>query len=183
MGLQDLVGSAGFLLIAGLVGYALVAKLRTGIRGFAAQVAEYQLLPAGWNRPVAVSVIIGELTGTALLVWSKTRPFALSLIVCLLTSFAVAQILAWHKGRTILCGCFGATGELDIVGAGTIVRTLMLLALTLWVFLKPPLTMRWLSIPFACLLALVLVLTSQVATLFIDYPNRSRPLHNSTSAV
>lgn len=48
-----------------------------------------------------------ELTCGVSLFFDKTRTPAAFLLTCLIALFTLATLLAWHKGVSLHCGCFG----------------------------------------------------------------------------
>jgi hypothetical protein len=123
-----ILGQAAYLVLVGVLGYAAIGKLRN-LAGFAAQVAEYRILPLSTSGGVARAVVAAELAAAALLVVPASRPAAAALATALLAVFLAAQVGAWARGLRIGCACFGGSGELETVGPATIVRTLLLLLL------------------------------------------------------
>lgn len=76
---------------------------------FASQIAAYGIVPevvatltAFWSPYLLMLVSV-------LLVYSKTRRAALSVAVALFSIFAGFQLFALLQGKSIDCGCFGAT--------------------------------------------------------------------------
>jgi hypothetical protein len=123
-----ILGQAAYLVLLGVLGYAAVAKLRD-LAGFAAQVAEYRILPVSASGAAARAVVAAELAAAALLVAPASRPAGAAVAAVLLAVFLAAQCAAWARGLRIGCACFGGSGELETVGPVTIVRTLLLLLL------------------------------------------------------
>jgi uncharacterized membrane protein YphA (DoxX/SURF4 family) len=103
-----------------------LAKLRDPA-AFVRGVLDYRVLPRplaqvyGWLLPFVE-------VGTALLLLSGLfPPLAASLAVLILTSFAIAIVVAIMQGREVGCHCFGSAQRRGSVGWHTLLRDLVLL--------------------------------------------------------
>lgn len=109
--------------LALLFALAALHKLRD-LRGFAALLAEYRLLPDGAALPAAAGLALAELaTGTALCApaWSRAGALAAALLLSLYAGAIAANLLRGR--RAIDCGCGLAPRPL---GAGLVVRNALL---------------------------------------------------------
>ena len=91
-------------------------------------------VPAGMARPVAVLLPSAELAVAAALLWTPSAVagaaaglFLLALLTCLVA-------LNLRRGRRPSCHCFGRLDDAPI-GAGTVVRNLVLMAVAVAVLL------------------------------------------------
>ena len=132
-GLVARVVTGGVWVVAGALKFPDPAASVRAVRA-------YDLLPeavvptVGHLLPV-VEVVIG----VALLVGLLTRPVAV-VSALLLVAFVVGIAAAWARGLSIDCGCFGG-GGFDADATETypweIARDLGLLALSLWLVVRP----------------------------------------------
>jgi hypothetical protein len=119
-----------------LVGIVLIcAGLPKAVRSgaFAAQIADYGLVPRALTGLVARLISSLELSAGVLLLAGLAAPHlrqaGAGLAVILFAVFGGALASAYARGRNIACACFGGNSELELVGAHSIVRTALLLAL------------------------------------------------------
>lgn len=103
-------------------------------------VRAYDLLPEAIVPTVGhLLPVVEVVTGVALLVGLLTRPVAI-VSSLLFAAFIVGIAAAWARGLSIDCGCFGG-GGFDADAAekypGEIARDLGLLALSLWLVVRP----------------------------------------------
>lgn len=99
--------------------------------GFAADIANYRMLPEALVGPLALALPVFELViGVAFLLASHARGAAL-LSALLLTVFAVAMAQAKLRGIDLDCGCFGAS-EQSQVSWTKVTLDLVLAMLCLW---------------------------------------------------
>lgn len=129
---EQIVGAAALLVGAVLIAAGLPKALRS--RAFAAQIADYGLVPGGMTGLFARLISSLELAAGALLLagLGASRPLrqaGAGLAVILFAVFLAALASAYRRGRDIACACFGGNGEIETVGAHSIVRTALLLAL------------------------------------------------------
>lgn len=87
--------------------YAGIAKL-TDVRSFAADVANYRLLPAAAVGPFAAAVPGVEIACGVGLLRARTARAAALLASGLLGAFTVAAVQALARDINIDCGCFGS---------------------------------------------------------------------------
>jgi Methylamine utilisation protein MauE len=96
-------------------------------RDFARAVANYQLLPFGFVRPVARWLPVLELTAAILLLAGIALPVVAAGASVLLVAFATAVTINLLRGRLIECGC-GGWASPKRIGPGLVVRDLVLAA-------------------------------------------------------
>lgn len=163
---EQIVGAAavvagGVLLAAGLP-KALKPRL------FAAQIADYGIVPAAVAGVLARVIPLSELLAGALLLAGLAAPLHLrqagaGLAMILFAGFLVALANAYTRGRNVACACFGGNSELETVGAHSIVRTGLLFALATVAVLPAargrPLDIAGLAVVLAALAALSSELT------------------------
>lgn len=98
------------LLLGGLFLYAGLVKA-DDVGAFARDVANYRILPYGWNYLVAATLpYVETLAGLLLLVNRRVRPAAL-VLGGLTTIFMAALVSVIVRGLDIDCGCFDPGGE------------------------------------------------------------------------
>jgi uncharacterized membrane protein YphA (DoxX/SURF4 family) len=117
------------LVLGGVLLLAGVTKLldRESFRG---AVAEYEVLPAGFERAFAGAVPVIEVTLGALLLVGLGTATAAALAAVLFLTFAFAIGVNLSRGRHFNCHCFGAV-QSDPIGAGTLARALALAAVAI----------------------------------------------------
>ena len=136
----DLIGVLARLLVGGVWVVAGAIKLPDPA-GNVRSVRAYQLLPESVVPTVGHALPIVEiLVGACLLVGVLTR---LSAVVSglMLAAFLIGIASAWARGLSIECGCFGGgggvSGDPRPAYAREIARDVGLLALSLWLVLRP----------------------------------------------
>jgi putative oxidoreductase len=153
------------IVLVGVLGVAAAVKARD-LGAFAAEVADYRLVPARLVTPVARGVVAAEVVAAVLLALPGARAVGGWLAAGLFALFlgAAASVLA--GGRTVRCGCFGGgRGELSTVGPPTVVRTAALGVLAVAVALGPPAEFTPLVVPLAALVAVLVFLLSELTRL------------------
>ena len=111
------------LVLGGIFVWAGTAKL-VQTSSFVETVAAFDMLPAGWVVPFALSVIWIELiTGGLLLLDIWPRSNALVVLV-LLVIFSAALGINMYHGNDVTCGCFGGDGEASL--AWSLLRDVLL---------------------------------------------------------
>lgn len=113
------------LLVGTILLYAAYVKIRAPWEEFAMSIAAYGLLPESAVYAVARALPWLELVLGVLLVTGYALRYAALAVTGLLSMFFCVMLLAFAKGLTIDCGCFGA-GE--VLGRHTLVRDGGLLA-------------------------------------------------------
>ncbi len=93
--------------LAALFLYAGVAKL-ADVRAFAADVANYRLLPAPLVAPFSATVPGVEIVCGLGLLYPRTVRAAAVLATALLVAFTVAAVQALARDINLDCGCFGS---------------------------------------------------------------------------
>jgi uncharacterized membrane protein len=93
--------------LAGLFLYAGIAKL-ADVRTFAADVANYRMLPAAVVGPFAAAVPGVEIACGLGLLRARTARAAALLATGLLAAFTIAAVQALARDINIDCGCFGS---------------------------------------------------------------------------
>ncbi len=125
----------GRLVVAGVFVWAGVQKARSP-QLFALDLEAYRLLPAAVILPIAYYLPWLEIaTGLSLLVPALRRA-AIGLAIVLLVIFTLMLSIAWMRGLSINCGCFGAAGGAATDFALAIARNLGLIALSAWLALR-----------------------------------------------
>jgi len=87
------------------------------------------------------------------------------LAVFLFVLFLVALASAYARGRHIACACFGGNSELEMVGAHSIVRTALLLALAIVAVFPAPGGRAFDVAGFAAILAALVAMASELTRL------------------
>lgn len=120
--------------IIGLLFLAAALPKMVAPQEFAFAVFRYHLLPNELINVAALVLPWLELVAAValLLPVSSWRQAAAALLVGLLCVFTVAIIINLARGLDIDCGCFTLKPGLGRIGAGNIVRNLILIALTIW---------------------------------------------------
>jgi hypothetical protein len=176
---QQIVGAAALLVGAVLIGAGLPKALRPG--AFAAQIAGYGIVPAVMTGFLARVISSSELSAGVLLLAGLALPLHLrqvgaGLAMILFVLFLAALASAYLRGREIACACFGGDSELETVGAHSIVRTALLLALAAAAAVPAsgfrPFDVAGLAAVLAALVALVSELTRLLG-----------PLHRATAVI
>jgi len=123
---DEVLTTVGRLALALVFGAAGVAKLadRRGV----AVAAEGLGVPPGMARPVAGILPLAELAVAVALLWRPTAAGGAAAGLFLLALFTCLVILNLRRGRRPPCHCFGRVGDAPI-GAGTVVRNLVLMTL------------------------------------------------------
>ena len=101
------------LVLGGVFVWAGTAKL-VQTSSFVEAVAAFDMLPAGWVVPFALSVIWVELiTGGLLLldIWPRSNALV---VLGLLVVFSAALGINMYRGNDVTCGCFGGGGETSL---------------------------------------------------------------------
>jgi hypothetical protein len=119
---------AASLVLACLLGFSGLKK-GMALAVFSEQLADYRLVPYRITRVAAVALISAELSAALLLLIPSTRQEGAMLAATLLATFVLAMVISLARGRRIACGCFGASSDLDIVGAASVVRAVLLFVL------------------------------------------------------
>jgi uncharacterized membrane protein YphA (DoxX/SURF4 family) len=120
--------AAAIWLVAGI---AKVADLTA----FKQEVAAYDVVPS-LAEPIAYGLPFVEIgLGIYLALGLLVRPAA-ALSFALMLVFIGVQAQAWARGLSIECGCFGGLSK-DTVGAGTILRDILLTIPSLVLLVKP----------------------------------------------
>ncbi|MGI5232578.1 TlpA family protein disulfide reductase [Actinoallomurus sp. CA-142502] len=123
---MTVLGAAWPALVVVLV-TAAVGKVRD-VRGFAAVIDGYRLLPRRLTLPAAVTVPAVEAVAAVLLVVPVTRRWGGLLSAALFAVFVAAMVSVLRRGLDVDCGCFGSSRG-SRVGPFTVARTGLLLVL------------------------------------------------------
>ena len=87
-------------------------------------------VPAGLAQPVAVALPVVELAVAGSMLWRPAVGAGAAATLFLLVLFTCLIVLNLRRGRRPPCHCFGRVGDEDApIGAGTVVRNLVLMAL------------------------------------------------------
>lgn len=176
---QQVPGSAA--LLVGLVLLSAGASKAISSAAFARQIADYDIVPESATRLLARVISFSELlAGTMLLVGlaalQPLRQVGAGLAVFLLVPFLAALAIANSHGKKIACACFGGNGELETVGAHSLTRTGLLLALAATAMF-PSHGERPLEVAgFAAILAALVAVVSELARLL-------GPLRRATGSI
>ncbi len=155
------------------------SKLRD-IGGFRDVLANYELLPKPLLAPVALTLALAECAAGLLLLPTATRAGGAALAAALWLVVTAAVVLALARGRGgIDCGCGGAQQDVPL-GAGLVVRNLVLLALT--VLAAAPISGRdvvWLDFAAVGAAALFLLGAFTLANTLLAQQSRLHALRNT----
>ncbi|WP_431919565.1 MauE/DoxX family redox-associated membrane protein [Nonomuraea jabiensis] len=143
-----ILAESAYLAVAAVLLVAALGKLRD-VPGFARSVAGYQMLPAGLAGPAAVGLLVAELVAAGLLLAPGGRRWGAVVAGVLFTAFLAAMASVMRRRMAVDCGCFGGH---DPVGAGTLLRTGLLLVLAVTAVLAGPVAFAPLQIPVAAVL-------------------------------
>jgi Methylamine utilisation protein MauE len=172
---------AAAALLAGIV--LICAGLPKAVRSgaFAAQIADYGLVPQALTGVAARLISSLELAAGVLLVAGLAAPHlrqaGAGLAMILFVVFAGALASAYARGRNVACACFGGDSELELVGAHSIVRTALLLALAVVAVLPasaPPRPFE--VVGLAAILAALVAMASELTRLL-------GPLSQATASI
>ena len=111
------------LVLGGVFVWAGAAKL-VQIPSFVETVAAFDMLPADWAAPFALSVIWIELIAGGLLlldIWPRSNALV---VLVLLVIFSAALGINMYRGNDVTCGCFGGDGEASL--AWSLLRDVLL---------------------------------------------------------
>lgn len=163
---QQIVGAAAAVAGAVLIAAGLPKAVKPGV--FAAQIADYSIVPGAVTGFLARVIPLSELLAGGLLLAGLATPPLLrqagaGLAMALFAAFLAALVYAYARGRDIACACFGGDSELETVGAHSIVRTGLLFALATVAVLPAtggqPFAIAGLAVLLAALVALASELT------------------------
>ena len=123
------------LLLSGVFIWAGAQKVRNP-QLFALDLEAYRLLPAPMILPIAYYLPWLEIA-TGLTLWVPAlRRAALGLAITLLFVFTAMLGIAWGRGLSIQCGCFGAGGGAATDFAVAIARNVALLTAATWMGIR-----------------------------------------------
>jgi hypothetical protein len=164
----QIVAAAALLVGIVLICAGLPKAARSG--AFAAQIADYGLVPRALTGLVARLISSLELSAGILLLAGLAAPHlrqaGAGLAVILFVVFGGALASAYARGRNIACACFGGNSELELVGAHSIVRTALLLALAVVAVFPAPGGGRPLEVAgLAAILAALVAMASELTRL------------------
>lgn len=100
---------------------------------FAADIANYRLVPHDWVNLVAITLPWIEVVAGGLLVAGIWRRASAGVITVLMVVFLAAIMAALARGLDVRCGCFG-TLEARTVGVTALVQDVALLALAAGIY-------------------------------------------------
>lgn len=164
----QIVAAAALLVGTVLVCAGLPKAVKPG--AFAAQIADYGVVPRRLTSVLARLISSLELAAGVLLLAGLAAPVRLrqvgaGLAMILFVLFLGALASAHARGRHIACACFGGNSELEMVGAHSIVRTALLLVLTV-VAVFPASGGRAFAVAgFAAILAALVAMASELTRL------------------
>lgn len=143
-----IVAESAYLAVTAALLAAALVKLRD-VPGFARSVAGYQVLPGGLAGPAAVGVLVAELAAGGLLLAPGGRRWGAVVAAVLFAAFLAAMASVMRRRMSVDCGCFGGR---DLVGAGTLLRTGLLLVLAVTAALTGPVAFAPVQLPVAAAL-------------------------------
>lgn len=124
------------LLVAGVFLGSGLLKLQDPL-AFADGIAAFRILPDILINPLALSVPFFEVA-TAVALLSRSARSAGALAACGLSLvFFILFATALARGIDVRCACFGKWEILQVSAPAGLVRSLVLLAVSLWVFRRP----------------------------------------------
>jgi hypothetical protein len=167
-GYEQIIGAAALVAGAVLIAAGLPKALKP--RVFAAQIADYGIVPAPVAGFLGRVIPLAELLAGGLLLAGLAVPLHLRQVGAVLAMILFAIFLgalgnAYARGRNIACACFGGDSELETVGAHSIVRTGLLLALAAVAVLPAPRGGPFDVAGLAVLLAALVALASELTRL------------------
>lgn len=143
-----IAAESAYLAVTAVLLVAALVKLRD-VPGFARSVAGYQVLPGSLARPAAVGVLVAELAAGGLLLAPGGRRWGAVVAAILFAAFLAAMASVMRRRMAVDCGCFGGR---DLVGAGTLLRTGLLLVLAVTAALTGPVAFAPVQLPVAVVL-------------------------------
>jgi Methylamine utilisation protein MauE len=165
-----ILASSGYLVLAAVLGFSGAVKLRRPL-AFAAAIGSYRILPRAVARPAAVAIALAEVGCAVLLAAPWTRLAGVAVAGGLIGAFLGAMLLALARGQRIGCGCFGGTGDLDIVGLAPVLRAVLLEAIVVASALaRPPGPAFGVQVLVAALLLVLVFLVAENARLLSFRP-------------
>jgi uncharacterized membrane protein YphA (DoxX/SURF4 family) len=163
----QIVAAAALLVGIVLICAGLPKAVRSG--AFATQIADYGLVPRPLTGVVARLISSLELSAGVLLLAGLAAPHlrqaGAGLAMILFVVFLVALASAYARGRNIACACFGGNSELELVGAHSIVRTALLLALAVVAVFPASGARPFEVVGFAAILAALVAMASELTRL------------------
>lgn len=140
------------LTVSGILLFSGVAKLRDPIF-FLASIAKYDLVSSWLIGSVGIFVPWLEISVGISLFFRRFSRAAYLAAGGLCLVFGLAQLSVLFRGLQIPCGCFGPTSEPELVGAGSVLRLLIVGMLAIagyfLTFEKPSFAVRDQSSPIA----------------------------------
>ncbi|MGW0194079.1 MauE/DoxX family redox-associated membrane protein [Nonomuraea sp. NPDC003201] len=143
-----IVAESAYLAVTAVLLVAALVKLRDVPR-FVRSVAGYQVLPGSLAGPAAVGVLVAELAAGGLLLAPGGRRWGAVVAAALFAAFLAAMASVMRRRMAVDCGCFGGR---DLVGAGTLLRTGLLLVLAVTAALTGPVAFAPVQLPVAAVL-------------------------------
>ncbi len=121
---------AARVFVAGLFLYAGGIKAGAS-EGFAITISQFSILPAPLITIAAILLPFAEIVGAILLLIPRTTRMGAALLSALLVVFLTALTWALSQGLIVDCGCFGDEPPSRDRMVATILRDVVLLAITL----------------------------------------------------
>ncbi|TDC01252.1 hypothetical protein E1267_32410 [Nonomuraea longispora] len=153
-----IVAESAYLAVTAALLVAALGKLRD-VPGFARSVAAYRVLPGRLAWPAAAGVLAAELAAAALLLVPGGRRWGAVVAGALFAAFLAAMASVVRRRMTVDCGCFGGR---DLVGAGTLVRTGLLLVLAVTAAVAGPVVFEPVQLAVAAVLLGLAVLPARL---------------------
>lgn len=155
---MTVVAAAAYPALIGVLLLAMAGKVRD-VRGFAAIVDGYRILPGRLATPAAIAVLAAEAIAAVLLIPPGTRHWGATLAAALFAAFLVAMVSVLRRDLRVDCGCFGSAKRSNPVSRRTVARAGLLLLLAVMTVAVPPagfsVTHLGLSGLYLCLLAAI----------------------------
>jgi uncharacterized membrane protein YphA (DoxX/SURF4 family) len=134
---HSFVGLLARLVLAGVFLWAGAQKALNP-QLFALDLEAYRLLPSVVILPIAYYLPWLEIATAVSLFVPALRRAALGLTIVLLLIFTAMLSMAWSRGLSIHCGCFGAGGGASTELVQAIGRNVCLMFVAIWIGLRPP---------------------------------------------
>jgi len=120
--------------LAGTFAYAGASKL-SSVGAFAVAVQAYQLVPVSWVGAVAWGLPFYEILCAGLvLAPGRLRRVGLAGMALMALAFSGAISMALARGLVIDCGCFGGSEASETGLWWALVRAVLLLAISVWLY-------------------------------------------------
>lgn len=160
-------GEPSAIVLGSILSASSILKVRS-FALFREQVADYELIPYRATGFASAVVVASESMTALLLFIPRVRQVGGAVALALFSLFLVVLVLTLRRGRAIACGCFGGSGELDTVGAHSVLQTALFAILAVIVIASPSQGFHTISVLLAALMALIIFLAGETVRLFSD---------------